>query len=517
MVAETEDATALAPHQVVVRMYRRILGDCFLIRTIHDGRPWHALIDFGILQGSPGRRERHQAILDDLKATTGGRIDLLVCTHEHADHLSGFGAGWERFFGGADQQPDFEVGTIWMAWTEDADDPDGKVLQEGRLRALRAVRLADAAARTDHAIAATHEAGIVREFLRFVPGAYDAADEDGDGMALAGRMRVAEVMKGLAAKVPRGGFLSPGQTRAAGPLVAHVLGPPRATGRLSRSDPRAGAAREVYLATPEIAVPVEEEGGRLLRRAMDEGPVRAPAALLALATSQAAAASAPSRVFAVHHGVALDRDEPPTFEPAAGYFAPENAWRRIDRAWINAASELALKLDSDTNNTSLALAFSLPDGQVLLFPGDAQVGNWLSWADQDYPAAPPDGATTEDAPKLGIRQILSRVTLYKVAHHGSHNATLRDEGLELMTDPRLAAMVPVDREVASSQEWAMPFPMLLARLREKTGGRIVLGDGDMAEEATLFDASTHARVRHGRDGAWVEIVLPIGNPVSASG
>ncbi|TIX03162.1 MAG: hypothetical protein E5V44_15695, partial [Mesorhizobium sp.] len=64
------------------------------------------------------------------------------------------------------------------------------------------------------------------------------------------------------------------------------------------------------------------------------------------------------------------------------YDAPAEKWRRIDSDWTGSIEALALKMDSDTNNTSLALAFELPDGQVLLFPGDAQVGNWLSWNDQ---------------------------------------------------------------------------------------------------------------------------------------
>jgi hypothetical protein len=47
---------------------------------------------------------------------------------------------------------------------------------------------------------------------------------------------------------------------------------------------------------------------------------------------------------------------------------------------LGLAGRLALQLDSDTNNTSLVLAFELgKSGRVLLFPGDAQVGNWLSW------------------------------------------------------------------------------------------------------------------------------------------
>ena len=63
-------------------------------------------------------------------------------------------------------------------------------------------------------------------------------------------------------------------------------------------------------------------------------------------------------------------------------------WRRIDGDWAAGAAAFALQLDSDTNNTSLALAFELPGGRVLLFPGDAQVGNWESWhADSDGQAA----------------------------------------------------------------------------------------------------------------------------------
>jgi hypothetical protein len=42
-----------------------------------------------------------------------------------------------------------------------------------------------------------------------------------------------------------------------------------------------------------------------------------------------------------------------------------------------AAETLALKLDSETNNTRLDLAFEwpTPDSRIFLFPGDAQVGN----------------------------------------------------------------------------------------------------------------------------------------------
>ena len=77
-------------------------------------------------------------------------------------------------------------------------------------------------------------------------------------------------------------------------------------------------------------------------------------------------------------GVPLFRDR----YVGTGYGLPEE-WRRIDGEWMQGASDLAMQLDSDTNNTSLVLAIQLADGRVLLFPGDAQVGNWESWHEDD--------------------------------------------------------------------------------------------------------------------------------------
>ena len=63
-------------------------------------------------------------------------------------------------------------------------------------------------------------------------------------------------------------------------------------------------------------------------------------------------------------------------------------WRRIDGDWLGPAAELALALQSYTNNTSLVLALELGDigkGDVLLFAADAQVGNWESWQTWQWP------------------------------------------------------------------------------------------------------------------------------------
>src|SRR5208282_1512747 len=121
------------------------------------------------------------------------------------------------------------------------------------------------------------------------------------------------------------------------------------------------------------------------------------------------------------------------------YYKEKNEWRKIDMDWLSAAADLALQLDNDTNNTSLALAIELLDtGEVLLFPGDAQVGNWLSWKDLSWRLQDTYGGHQI----VRTSDLLKRTIFYKVGHHASYNATLKKYGLELMTSPDLVAVIP---------------------------------------------------------------------------
>jgi hypothetical protein len=129
---------------------------------------------------------------------------------------------------------------------------------------------------------------------------------------------------------------------------------------------------------------------------------------------------------------------------------------------------------------------------VLLFPGDAQVGNWESWH-ADSKGKPL--IWTVDGREVRASQLLARTVLYKVGHHGSHNATLREKGLEMMADPRLTAMVPVDVHIAHDKKrWTkMPFIPLMTRLTEKTSGRVVQADETaqaVEKPIRIEDAST---------------------------
>jgi hypothetical protein len=148
---------------------------------------------------------------------------------------------------------------------------------------------------------------------------------------------------------------------------------------------------------------------------------------------------------------------------------PEQRWRRIDSDWLGAAQHQALKLDNATNNTSLVLAIELsPGGKVLLFAADAQVGSWQSWQDLHW---------TIDGKNVTGPDLLKRTVFYKVGHHGSHNATLRQRGLELMAADGLVAFVPVDESMARQFGWGrMPLTSLMSALAEQAGGRAVRTD-----------------------------------------
>ena len=72
-----------------------------------------------------------------------------------------------------------------------------------------------------------------------------------------------------------------------------------------------------------------------------------------------------------------------------------------------------------------------------------------------------------------VADLRARTVVYKLGHHENHNATRRENGLELMASPELTVLLPVDRVTAKKMDWRMPFPTLYRRLRERAGGRIL--------------------------------------------
>jgi hypothetical protein len=235
-----------------------------------------------------------------------------------------------------------------------------------------------------------------------------------------------------------------------------VLGPPQDESMLKRSAPTK-SGREVY----------DFAGEANLSASLNTAFVR-----LAASSPDGRADDCPFDSSVRFDGTRVSG--PLSLLKAATWEASGEEWRRADDDWTNAAETLALNLDNHTNNTCLVLAFEFIDtGEVFLFPADAQVGNWLSWQNLRWKVRDAQGANVE----ITASDLLSRAVFYKVGHHGSHNATLRKLGLELMTSDELTAFVPVSKvEAGKNRWWGMPFKPLLQRLSEKTGGRLLVAD-----------------------------------------
>jgi hypothetical protein len=416
-------------------MYRQGLGDCFLLTFPVEGGERHLLIDCGVLKGSNDGTAKMRAAAGNIMTVTGGSLAALVVTHEHWDHVSGFVQA-------ADELRDLKAAEAWFAWTEDRTDDLAQELATRRKRTRAAVAAAARSLAIADGPTAQRISSRVNALLEFT-GDLGAAPgrTTADGMTWPKQRPGTEVR-----------YFRPGGAPHVIPGVpgvrVYVLGPPHDRKLIKKSDPNAKAG-EVY----ELAA-----GGG------------ADAAFLAAVEAQVDGSSAQppfDRWFGLGDNEARATE---FFTNRYGFDAEgSDAWRRIEDEWLGAAGRLALQLDSDTNNTSLALAFELVDSdRVLLFPGDAQVGNWLSWEPLTWTIT--DGA---HARTVTVPDLLARTVLYKVGHHGSHNATLREKGLELMTSSELAAMIPVDRRTAKKLDWNMPFPSLYARLSTKTRGRML--------------------------------------------
>ena len=436
--------------QTRIRMYRPGgIGDCFLV-SFQDGQGPHMLIDCGVLKGTPGGAEGLIKAIQNVRAVTNNKLDYLVISHEHWDHVSGFFQAQEEF-------KQLTIGAVWLAWTEKRGNPLADHLREEHEKAKQAV--AKACLKLGSGLQRLGLQGSESlENLEKLSLFYAPQDPASLGMAAAGAEAVgyspADAMAWASQKT--GGavsYLKPEMDAIPIPGVegirVFVLGPPQSE-ELIKKDKPSKKKPEVY----SLAA-----GNNL--------------GFMAAVEAQSSDEDG-SRPFHISFEIKVDAARQEGFFKQT-YFNAKEYWRNIELDWLASAERLALQLDSDTNNTSLALAIELGDkGKVLVFPGDAQVGNWISWQGRSWNATNARG----EPEQVKVEDLLGRTVLYKVGHHASHNATTM-WGLEAMDGEGLAALIPVYEEQAHSQGkkgWDMPFPPLLKRLMEKTEGRVFRAD-----------------------------------------
>jgi hypothetical protein len=481
--------------QIKVRMYRQGFGDCFLLQFFaKTERVFTMLIDCGIKLNTRRDECPIERVMDDLRrelapqGKKGGppTLDVLVATHEHWDHIAFFHPKTTTKSGSKSQDlfADFVIQQVWLAWTEDPENPRARQLNSRLRDGARALQMAalklqqstalDSGSSTPLNDDQTPDARTafnrgVAEVVSFY--GLDAALQS-QPLAASGSksLKTEEALKNvikLGKKHGRVHYFQPETLVTADNVPpgirVYVLGPPGVHDDdklLKKSNPSAGDRKETYLNLDQAGFAGFVDGLLALSDGNSVGP--------------AAGASTP---FGAGIGLPLEKANQDHYLRET-YFRPGESYRKIDHTWLDAAGQFALQLDGAVNNTSLVLAIEFEDSEkVLLFPGDAQVGSWLSWHNLKWEVQSGSGKKTKTATDL-----LNNTVLYKVSHHGSHNATLREKGLELMTHPDLVALIPEQEK----QYRGIIDKELMNRLEQRCRGRVIVSaDSKLPAEALL--------------------------------
>lgn len=322
----------LADDSIRVRMYRIGFGDCFLVslpvaKGTHEGATHHhLLIDCGVhSQGNIGTMEK---IVDNIASVTGKKLAVIIATHAHQDHISGF----DKF---GDVFSTFEIGEVWLPWTW---DPKNKVaLKLQKKQAALTEQLSEHVS----ALAAAGPKKIDKKVGNAVENLRGNAHaiallKSGFGVTSNVRyLKAGDTLSSGAAKNSR-------RRVAIAGLSVRVLGPPQSEEFLAQMDPPAG---QHYL------------------RLGAGGEVEAANAIQPF--------TAAWRIDRASVGAAK-----------APLTAQEE--KQLEDATSSPINELAFALDQARNNESLVTLFVFR-GQYLLFSGDAQYGNWRWWLEHEQP------------------------------------------------------------------------------------------------------------------------------------
>jgi hypothetical protein len=356
------------PSKITIRAYNVGFGDCLLV-TFHYARSdRHILIDFGSTK-APQAKERKPAfmmeIAEDIRRVCGGKLDAVVATHRHRDHISGFATGSGGKKGTGDIIRELKPEVVIQPWTEDPKAPvDALVPVNDPGKAVAGFR---------RALSQMHSVAL--EVARYA-GSSSIKPQMRKQLEFLGETNIANLsaVKNLSTMGKQRNYVyfgsKPGLDKILPGVKTYVLGPPT----LKQTD------------TILNQVSSNKDEFWHLYRGFTS--------------------------FWAFQSNTVSRLGPGTLFPRAGRRkpGPEHRWLADRLAAMQSDSVLSIvrQLDEAMNNTSVILLFET-GGKRLLFPGDAQLENWMY-------------ALHTLREKGGI-SLLEEVDLYKVGHHGSLNAT----------------------------------------------------------------------------------------------
>lgn len=382
---------ALKPASLTLRAYQVGFGDCFLLtfkypKAKQTDRERHVLVDFGSTGMPKGveSAEQMMKVALDIKERTGGKLQIVVASHRHKDHISGFTTNKDGSGTGdviAALKPDIVI----QPWTEDPkakDPPAKKSKQQAQLtrRAQAATPLFISSLDDMNTLAEAAYAEVMHlSSSKFrVPLDEDLAAQVAflsDDNGLPNKSAVANL-----AEMGKNHYVNYGYkldlSRLLPGVKARVLGPPNLEQHAEIQQERSADKNEFW---------------------MLQGAARGFWQLQA-ATGELI------KDFTTGNDQLF-----PEADAYQDFFPAHSRWfiRQLRTLRGQQLQGLVRILDKAMNNTSVILLLEV-GGKKLLFPGDAQIENW------EY------ALSMDDDLKL-----LKDVHVYKVGHHGSRNATPR--------------------------------------------------------------------------------------------
>ena len=305
-------------------------GDCFLLRFQYAGaKRRHVLVDFGSTRQPKPRPAKYLTrVAEQIKDLSGSKLDVVVATHRHKDHIYGFRTNKKGDAPGnviASCNPTL----VLQPWTEHPDAPRDAMASPDQSEDGRA--FASALVNMNRFSLAVRRIAAADKKTKLFDNRTRAA------LSFLGENNIANksAVKNLMAVGEKRLYLSFGQDAGTEEILpgvdVDVLGPPTLTQNAAISKQRARHEEEYW-------------------------HLHAAAAAAGLSAGD---------------GGALFADHATSDVPLWGRWGRDRL-RKIRRDML---MPIVRRLDDQMNNTSLILLFAV-GGKSLLFPGDAQWENW---------------------------------------------------------------------------------------------------------------------------------------------
>jgi beta-lactamase superfamily II metal-dependent hydrolase len=368
--------TSTHPEKITIRTYNVGFGDCFLLKFHYQQFERNILLDFGTTSRPHGSsRDLKKKIAIDIKEKCNQKLHAVIATHRHRDHISGFRTS-KNGLGSGDIIASCKPDIVIQPWTEhpqaksDATEPPSVLMQGGTaLRQPYSIKISSMQSFMKYAVSVARK--VEKQNRSSMLGSSQSnIDKEWEEIEAVGttNLKNLNAIKNLSTMSHKNKYFyvhfgsKSGLEEVLPGVTTHVLGPPTLK---------------------------QSEGETLSQRSAD------PTEFWKL---QARAEK-------------VVRDKKYKLFPGADIISGEDP---VDIRWFKDQFHFSYKqqllqfvrdVDNAINNTSVILLMECGK-EKLLFSGDAQIENWQYALN-----------------KSSVQDLLKDVTVYKVGHHGSTNAT----------------------------------------------------------------------------------------------